>query len=38
MKEIAFTAVAGVFVAFATGKYTVMSVSVEREHVEWRGV
>ena len=33
-------AVAGVFAVFATGKYmyTVASVSVEREHVEWRGV
>ena len=33
-------AVAGVFAVFATRKYmyTVASVSVEREHVEWRGV
>ena len=31
-------AVAGVFAVFATGKYTVTSVSVEREHVEWHGV
>ena len=31
-------AVTGVFAVFATGKYTVTSVSVEREHVEWRGV
>ena len=31
-------AVAGMFAVFATGKYTVASVSVEREHVEWRGV
>ena len=31
-------AVAGVFAVFVTGKYTVASVSVEREHVEWRGV
>ena len=42
-------AVAGVFAVFATGKYlycrvyylrlyTVASVSVEREHVEWRRV
>ena len=31
-------AVVGVFTVFATGKYTVASVSVEREHVEWRGV
>ena len=31
-------AVAGVFAVFATGKYTVASVSVEREHVKWRGV
>ena len=31
-------AVAGVFAVFATGKYTVASVSVEREHVEWCGV
>ena len=31
-------AVAGVFAVFAMGKYmyTVASVSVEREHVEWR--
>ena len=29
-------AVAGVFAVFATGKYTAASVSVEREHVEWR--
>ena len=28
----------GVFAVFATGKYTVASVSIEREHVEWRGV
>jgi len=31
-------AVAGVFAVYATGKYTVASVSAEREHVEWRGV
>ena len=31
-------AVAGVFAVFATGKYTVASVRVEHEHVEWRGV
>ena len=31
-------AVAGVFAVFATGKYTVSSMSVEGEHVEWRGV
>ena len=33
----AFTskAVAGVFAAFAMGKYTVSNVSVEREHVEY---
>ena len=31
-------AVAGVFAVFATGKYTVASVSVEREHVKWCGV
>ena len=31
-------AVADVFAVFAAGKYTVGSVSVEREHVEWRGV
>jgi len=31
-------AVAGVFTVFATGKYTVASMSVEGEHVEWRGV
>ena len=31
-------AVAGVFAVFATGKYTVASMSVEGEHVEWRGV
>ena len=31
-------AVAGVFAVFATGKYTVASASVKREHVEWRGV
>ena len=36
----AFTskAVAAVFAVFATGKYTVSNVSVEHEHVEWRGV
>ena len=28
----------GVFAVFATGEYTVASVSVEREHMEWRGV
>ena len=28
----------GVFIVFAMGKYTVASVSVKREHVEWRGV
>ena len=45
-KEITFAAtatltskdVAGVFAVFATEKYTVASVRVEREHVEWRGV
>ena len=31
-------ALAGVFAVFAMGQYTVASVSVEREHVEWRGV
>jgi len=31
-------AVAGVFAVFATGKYTVASVSVECKHVEWCGV
>ena len=30
--------VAGVFAAFVTEKYTVASVSVEREHVKWRRV
>ena len=36
----AFTskAVAGVFAVVATGKYTVTSVSVKCEHVEWHGV
>ena len=29
---------AGVFAVFATGKYAVATVSVECEHVEWRGV
>ena len=27
-----------VFAVFATGRYTVASASVEREHVEWRAV
>ena len=31
-------AVAGVFAVFVTGRYTVASVSVEREHVEWRAL
>ena len=31
-------AVACVFVVFATGKYTVASVSAKHEQVEWRGV
>ena len=31
-------AVAVVFTVLATGKYTVASVSVEDEHVEWRRV
>ena len=35
-KTFTLKAVAGVFAVFATGKYTVASVSVEREHVEWR--
>ena len=30
--------VTDVFAVFATGKYTVASVSVEHEHVEWCGV
>ena len=31
-------AVAGVFAVFATEKYTVASMTVEGEHVEWHGV
>ena len=31
-------AVTGVFAAFAMEKYTVANVSVECEHMEWRGV
>ena len=31
-------AVAVVFAVFAMGKYTVASVSIKHEHVEWRGV
>ena len=37
-RTITSKAVAGVFAVFAMGKYTVASVSVEREHMEWRGV
>ena len=38
VKTFTSKAVAGVFAVFATGKYTVATVSVERKHVEWRGV
>ena len=31
-------AVVGVFAVFATGRYTVTSVNVERKHVEWRAL
>ena len=34
-KTFTSKAVTGVLAVFATGKYTVTSVSVEREHVEW---
>ena len=36
IRRFASKAVAGVLAVFATGRYTVASVSVEREHVEWR--
>ena len=35
ISTFASKAVAGVFAVFATGRCTVASVSVEREHVEW---
>ena len=36
ISAFASKAVAGVHAVFVTGRYTVASVSVEREHVEWR--
>ena len=38
IEHFTWKAVVGVFAVFATGKYTVASVSVECEHVEWREV
>ena len=38
MRTFALNAVAGVFAVFATGRYTVASVSIEREHVEWHAL
>ena len=38
IRTFASKAVGGVFAVFATGRYTVASVSVEREHVEWRAL
>ena len=37
-RTFASKAVMGVFAVFGTGRYTVASVSVEREHVEWRAL
>ena len=34
-RTFASKAVVGVFAVFVTGRYTVASVSIEREHVEW---
>ena len=35
-RTFALKAVTGVLAVFATQRYTAVSVSIEREHVEWR--